>query len=647
MKFRRDINGLRAIAVLAVVLFHFKPGWLSGGFTGVDVFFVISGYLMTSIIYQGLQTQRFSLLSFYMARARRIIPALVVLCSILLFFGWYYLTPSDYRALGKHAASSLGFFSNFIYYGEAGYFDAASHDKWLLHTWSLSVEWQFYIVYPLILLVITNLTSLKMVSRIILGTAFAALGFSIYSSFYWPDSAFYLLPARSWEMMIGGIAFLLPLSLSSKQKKIAFYLGVTIIFASYIFLSDDEMWPGYLALFPVLGAYCVINAEQNNNAFIDNRVVQMVGSWSYSIYLWHWPVVVFFNNLGKPDNSKYVLSGIGLSFLLGWLSYRYVESQTQHYTKTTVNRMVIATTLVIGTLASLTNLTSGFRAFKPDNGLRELTKNQIMPTRDNGYCFYNFNKNKNLEVGDKGLFCRLGNDNSPVTGLLFGDSYEPFWDYILNKQGIAINTVSTNWCFPSFSHSFTGPKSHISYEQCQVNRKFLVENISTYEFIILSGQWDNVYKKGYLDEIFEVADEAIARGLTVYIMASPTTYDTNVLKRFHAAVYNNLEFNLNRFPKTKDGVAQKTNDALKIYANKNQKAIFIGRSELFNTSDLYLKSGVEMPYSLDGKHISLEGSIFAAQHFENTELHKAIVAQMQQTGSTTKPKRPIDPDLSS
>ena len=151
MQFREDINGLRAIAVIAVVLFHFNSSWMPGGFAGVDVFFVISGFLMTGIIFKGLEQQKFSILRFYVARANRIIPALAILCIILLILGWFYLTPQDYKALGKHAASSVTFVSNVTYWLESGYFDALASEKWLLHTWSLSVEWQFYLIYPLVL----------------------------------------------------------------------------------------------------------------------------------------------------------------------------------------------------------------------------------------------------------------------------------------------------------------------------------------------------------------------------------------------------------------------------------------------------------------------------------------------------------------
>ena len=147
--FRADINGLRAVAVIAVVLFHFGVAGFSGGFVGVDVFFVISGYLMTRIILGPLAEGRFSVLRFYLARARRIFPALTVLCVLMLAYGWFTLSPIDYKLLSKHAGTSLLFLSNQVYWKESGYFDADAHEKWLLHTWSLSVEWQFYLLYPL------------------------------------------------------------------------------------------------------------------------------------------------------------------------------------------------------------------------------------------------------------------------------------------------------------------------------------------------------------------------------------------------------------------------------------------------------------------------------------------------------------------
>lgn len=322
MNFRYDINGLRAIAVIAVVLFHFNPAWVPGGFAGVDVFFVISGFLMTSIIFRGLEDNNFNLFKFYLARANRIIPALAVLCLVLLVFGWFYLTPLDYRALGKHAASSMGFFSNVIYWKESGYFDAASHEKWLLHTWSLSVEWQFYILYPIVLVALKSFLSLENLKRLIVVGTILGFGFSIFATMKWLNAAYYLLPTRAWEMMMGGVAFLYPWSISDTKKKVVEIIGLLLILGSYAFISGDIPWPGHFALIPVLGSYLIIIANQQSSFITNNKIFQSLGKWSYSIYLWHWPIVVF----GSDFNvQEWPLYGIFLSVFLGVISFSFIE----------------------------------------------------------------------------------------------------------------------------------------------------------------------------------------------------------------------------------------------------------------------------------------------------------------------------------
>ena len=173
--FRADINGLRAWAVIFVVLYHFGVPGVTGGFAGVDVFFVISGYLMTAVVVKGLRTGRFNLWQFYLARARRIWPALIVLCAVLLALGWFVLMPEEYRALGKHARDSLLFSSNLRYLKEAGYFAVASEQKWLLHTWSLSVEWQFYLIFPLIMAALWRLLPREKTLYLAIGGLFFGL----------------------------------------------------------------------------------------------------------------------------------------------------------------------------------------------------------------------------------------------------------------------------------------------------------------------------------------------------------------------------------------------------------------------------------------------------------------------------------------
>jgi peptidoglycan/LPS O-acetylase OafA/YrhL len=322
MNFRYDINGLRAIAVIAVVLYHFNPAWIPGGFAGVDVFFVISGFLMTGIIFRGLESDSFNFFKFYVARANRIIPALAVLCLVLLVFGWFYLTPLDYLDLAKHVANSMLFFSNVIYSREWGYFAAGSHEKWLLHTWSLSVEWQFYIIYPIALVVLKRFLSLENLKRLIVIGTILGFVFSVIAIIKWPNPAYYLLSTRAWEMMMGGVAFLYPWNISAAKKKVLEIVGLLLILSSYAFVNSDALWTGHFALVPVLGAYLMIIANKQSSAVTNNKIFQNLGKWSYSIYLWHWPVVV----LGYYfDIQSWAFYGLPLSIVLGLISFKFVE----------------------------------------------------------------------------------------------------------------------------------------------------------------------------------------------------------------------------------------------------------------------------------------------------------------------------------
>lgn len=204
--FRKDINGLRAIAVVSVVLFHFGVTGFSGGFVGVDIFFVISGFLMTGIVARGFEKKNFSFINFYLARARRIIPALFFLTAVLLALGFVYLSPIDYTNLAREVDRSLLFLSNNYFYKKSGYFDPNSHERLLLHTWSLSVEWQFYMLYPILLFAVSKI-NLDLTAKVVIAFFIASLSFSVFKSHADPSYAFYMLPSRAWEMFLGGVVF--------------------------------------------------------------------------------------------------------------------------------------------------------------------------------------------------------------------------------------------------------------------------------------------------------------------------------------------------------------------------------------------------------------------------------------------------------
>lgn len=330
-KFRLDINGLRGYAVLFVVLFHFGVPGFGGGFVGVDIFFVISGYLMTSIILSGLENNNFSIARFYLARARRIVPALIALCMLLLLLGWLILPPLEYQEVAKNVIYSISFASNFFYYFNSGYFAVASEQNWLLHTWSLSVEWQFYLLLPLVLFFLALLkTSKKTLFYLFVVGIFFSLALSVYVTGKDMSMAFYYLPTRAWEMMAGGVIYFLPMIKESKSRLFEF-VGFGLIAISLLVFDGSSGWPGWRAVLPVTGAFLVLLANREASVLTANPFVQWLGTSSYSIYLYHWPIVVLLKGLALLESPLWLLSGILCSLLFGWISYKLVESPARYW----------------------------------------------------------------------------------------------------------------------------------------------------------------------------------------------------------------------------------------------------------------------------------------------------------------------------
>jgi peptidoglycan/LPS O-acetylase OafA/YrhL len=476
--FRHDINGLRAIAVIAVVLFHFNASWMPGGFAGVDVFFVISGFLMTGIVFRGIEQENFSILKFYVARANRIIPALAVLCLVLLIFGWFYLTPLDYKALGKHAASSVAFLSNIIYWRESGYFDAASHEKWLLHTWSLSVEWQFYIIYPLVLVAMRKFMSIKTMKVLLLVGTVLGFVFCVIATYKWPDASYYLLPTRAWEMMLGGIAYLYPLTLQENRKKLFEWTGLGLIIGSYFLISSENPWPGYLAIFPVLGSFLLIQANRNNSIITNNFIFQKLGTWSYSIYLWHWPIVVAIYMYSL--DYKYSYLGVGLSILLGFISYKYVERfKFKNNFKSYIQYLSfkpLYMVIVISVIGASSFYSNGFD-YRVSENVRIKNINAIKAINDWSY------PEPNFTIGDSDV--RLIKGSSDKNILFIGASHVeqtyPYVEYLNSEYNVYYLTKGGCFITPSYVHP-----------------KWSCENIQNYKPIISSVKFDKIVSSIYL-----------------------------------------------------------------------------------------------------------------------------------------------------
>ncbi|USX24351.1 acyltransferase [Oxalobacteraceae bacterium OTU3CINTB1] len=341
--FRYDINGLRAWAVLAVIFFHFGlPGW-AGGYVGVDVFFVISGYLMTGIIARALddgaaaRPARF-MGAFFLARAKRIWPALLAMCALLLVAGWFVMSARELATLADQTASALLFYSNVKFWRETGYFAASAHGIWLLHTWSLSVEWQFYMLLPVAMVAAWRIRASRRTLIAVLATgALLSLGMCLYAARHSPGSAFFLLPCRAWEMIAGGLAALAvrqapawPAAWPSPPfrptlPRLLELSGLGLIVLSILGFGHTA-WPDWRAAVPVLGAVLVLVAARQDSVLTCSAPMQWIGTRSYSMYLWHWPLAVGLYYLEARNSPAAIGCALLLTALLGHLSYQWIET---------------------------------------------------------------------------------------------------------------------------------------------------------------------------------------------------------------------------------------------------------------------------------------------------------------------------------
>ena len=336
MKFRYDINALRALAVSIVVLYHFGVPGFSFGFIGVDIFFVVSGFLMTKIIMEAIENETFSLNGFIFRRAKRIVPALLSMILLLTVIAWLLLLPNEFKTFSAHGLTSGLFISNEYYAQNFGYFGTAPYTKWLLHTWSLSIEWQFYIVLPLLLIFVNRLFPKRVLLFIILvtlGSIVTSLIYNISNS----TRLYYGLESRAWELLIGSIAYIFSYNkLLFLQGRKQYLLALLFLGLSLPLSTMLAGWPNPLTTLPVIATACILVSATQLKLYT-TRPVHYLGLWSYSIYLWHWPVFVVLKSLSFTNWYAAAL-GILLSIMLGAASYYLIELKLTNFVFRTKNK---------------------------------------------------------------------------------------------------------------------------------------------------------------------------------------------------------------------------------------------------------------------------------------------------------------------
>lgn len=425
LKHRPEVDGLRALAVAPVVLFHAGLG-CPGGYVGVDVFFVISGYLITALILQAMAAGEFTLIRFWERRVRRIAPALVVMVAATLAAGALLLLPEDLYLLGKAAIAQSLLVSNIHFWGRSGYFDGGVEGDPLLHTWSLAVEEQFYLFLPLVLLALRRFSARSM-KLVLCGGLLASLIASIYGVHAHPSATFYLLPTRAWELLLGSMIALAPDVLRATPRWMREAIGVAgiaAILAAVYAYDRTTTFPGAAALLPCCGTAAVIWANAGQLTF-SGRLLSLrpfvgIGMISYSLYLWHWPVLVFARYWANPELStlhRWLL--IAISVVLAILSWKFVETPFRRGQWLPQRRALFSTALVA--IASLLLVGVGF---KLSHGLPFRVSEQV-----NTYALGKkdrvFLKRVTLADARQGRFIEIGVQNplGAIDLLIWGDSH--------------------------------------------------------------------------------------------------------------------------------------------------------------------------------------------------------------------------------
>jgi peptidoglycan/LPS O-acetylase OafA/YrhL len=502
MTYRADIDGLRAIAVLAVIFYHFRVliGF-GGGYIGVDIFFVISGYLIGGIIIDETASGSFSYVRFYARRIKRLFAAFLVVALAAAALGWWLLMPVDFWAEGKSLVACTVFLSNVLFYRSAGYFDPAAVTKPLLHTWSLGVEEQFYVFFPLLMRLAVR-TGRMGVPIMLAAVCVLSLACAQHLLSVDPAASFYLLPSRAWELLLGAAVAeprVRDLQLSPTVRRVFTYVALAALFAPIVLYTDDTHFPGLAALPCCLAtAWLLWSGRQETGTWVHRalsaRIPTSIGRISYSLYLWHWPIYVFILYY-EADAIGWVSRGVALllTFLLATLSWQFVE-QPIRLTKRSPGTVFAAAFLGSCLLAVI-----GYAIWRSGGAPNRLSEQ----TRAIAYAASDFFQPADrcwLE-GDSALpgvsYCRIGAADARDQFLVWGDSHaraiRDGADQVAKEHDLSGLLVFAGGCIPAFDirkqESATGPVSDNACTAQNIAVKALLTRRNTIKKVLLVGRW--------------------------------------------------------------------------------------------------------------------------------------------------------------
>lgn len=622
--YRPDIDGLRAIAVLLVVFHHAFPQILPGGFIGVDLFFVISGFLITTIIFQNLENGTFSFLDFYVRRIKRIFPALILILVACLVYGWFSLLPADYKQLGKHTFAGAAFVSNFAFWYESGYFDGDSKLKPLLHLWSLGVEEQYYIFWPLIAWFAWK----KKVNLLKLCLAFLVVSFVanlviVRSN---PISAFFSPASRFWELLIGSVLAYMKLhqaaSNDARRNSQSAWLGLCLLVIGMVFIHPERRFPGFWALLPELSAYLIISAGPHawlNRVVLSNRLLVWIGLISFPLYLWHWPLLVFAKQSSTQEPSvPSLLLVVASSIALAWLTYRLIERPIR-FGKLGGGRKAIFLSILMIIIGYL-----GFNIYKRD-GLSF----RIPPALQKIAAFSNdYYKDSNFECliglsdavseNSSPCFHKIGNTNKSI--LLWGDSYAWAMYAGINKVAsskASVYLASKAGCPPILADERTKENN------CNTQNARVIDTIKNekYDQVVLIARWDhwNYQSDKYMANISKTIDHLKLIGVKqIYVIGPPPEWHPGlqeilVRQALRDKLTHRLADRISEGVTTSPGLDQQLNQLAQ------EKGIsYISLLNILCNQDGCITKAGDEPEDLigyDDGHFSRKGGAFVAKQF--------------------------------
>jgi peptidoglycan/LPS O-acetylase OafA/YrhL len=620
--YRADIDGLRALAIIPVCCFHAGLPVFSGGFVGVDIFFVISGYLMAVMISHDLSRGDFSFANFYERRIRRIFPALFMVLIFIACIASVLVTPKLFRDFGYTLVATIMFASNVAFsHKSANYFDAPTELNPLLHTWSLAVEEQFYILFPVILAMLWRFER-RIVFILLAGVALASLILSIWGTANAPTATFYLLPMRAWELLVGALVALWPVSALAAETggvprswvgKCAGLLGMALVLGSLIFFDDEMAFPGAAALVPCLGAALLIYFGRDSSnpmaRLLSLAPLIFIGKISYSLYLWHWPLIVFaekYHPFGQPSLALKAIV-ILISVCAGYASWRWVEQPFRGrgaaLSSMGVYRAAITGMLLLGLVGVFAQLSNGWPGRFPGIAAVAIER-QIMAERsdpdwqklDHSKCFVG-----NLSAWGEDL-CFLSRHAQDKT-LLWGDSFAARYAYGLfaNKMDFDVLQYTTPACPPITGYYAASQPQCASFnkEVADIIKRF---GIST---VIMAANWSSYVKrkKMRLEDIGKTVDFLHGLGVRVVLVGQSPVFGFAYPDEYFYSVYGALQ--ADRPYQAPLAIDPKINS--KISALANSDVFFDPMALLCRSAECLFKDGALYLFA-DYGHFTMAGS---------------------------------------